>query len=291
MKLNTIVFRFSAVSALILLLNISPVKGQGRLVESYKAAVWFGIRDVTRDSFPDNDNIDFLNYLHSDREMSEYQYLGLSVHMILRGSWEADLKLAMYDDFAPDNFNFTAQYFPLKMIGITAGIYSYPQYLNYYDTYHKLSDDGFYGDLDPNQRQRKVHETGIMAGPVFKIDYHAFHSLIKLNAGISSLSVFKESFSQKQISGNERRELHYKTRPSPAFFFFPEAEVNIDLLKVKERTLGLQIQSSWFTVNRSVNYSRTTYYWTQTDTETEEIKSQTHNFSKFEFDLGIYLKW
>lgn len=291
MRPNNISLRILAVVFLMAFLNPFQARGQERLVESYTAAVWFGVRDVNRDSFPNSENLDFLNYLYSDSEMSDYQYLGLSLHLILRGNWEADIKFAMYDDFAPNNFSFAAQYFPFKHIGFNAGFYSYPQLMNEFNMFHRLEDAGYYGDIDNNFRQRYVYESGIMAGPVFRFDYNSFHALIKLNGGMSSISTFKEKVNQKEINTNKRREIRYSTKASPALFFFPEAEFNIDIYKGAKTTVGLQAMASWYTVNRSIDYTRVTYTWGYDDEVNEDITNPKHGFKKVEAALGLYFRW
>lgn len=267
------------------------VYSQDKLIEKYKVSLWFGTRDVSRDSLQNNENLDFMNYLHSSPDLAEYQYLGISTHLWFRGKWEADLKIAMFDDFAPNNLNLKAQYFPLQNLGLSVGFYSYPQLLNDFSTYHRINDLGFYGDLNTNFRQRRVHETGLIVGLVLPINYRPFHCMIQLNGGISSLSTFKEIVGQKQINSNFRKEINYSTLISPAFFLFPEIELNFDCFKIRDSKVGIQIQSSWYTVYRSIDYERTTYEWTSIAPTKERINSPIHHFEKFELDFGIYLIW
>ncbi len=267
------------------------VPAQDKLIEKYKVSLWFGVRDVSRDSLKNNDNLDFMNYLHSSQDMAEYQYLGISTHLWFRGDWEADIKIAMFDGFAPDNINLKAQYFPLKNLGLSLGFYSFPQLLNDFSTYHRINDVGFYGDLDNNFRQRSIHETGLMVGLVLPIDYRFFHCAIQLNGGISSMSTFKETVDQKQINSNLRREIHYKTLKSLAPFLFPEIEFNIDCFNFNNVKCGIQIQSNLYFVNRSIDYNRTTYEWTIISPDIERIDNPIHHFEKWELDFGIYLRW
>lgn len=269
----------------------SKVYSQDKLIEKYKVSLLFGARDVSRDSLKNNENLDFMNYLHSSHDMMEYQYLGISTHLWFRGNWEADLKIAMFDDFAPNNLNLKAQYFPLKNLGISVGFYSYPQLLNDFSTYHRLNDLGFYGDMNTNFRQLRIHETGFMVGIVLPINYRIFHCKILLNGGISSLSTFKEIVNQKQINSNLRKEINYSTLMSPALFLFPEIELNFDCFKIRDSKIGIQIQSSWYTVSRSIDYDRTVYEWTSIAPTKERINSPIHHFEKFELDFGIYLIW
>jgi len=93
------------------------------------------------------------------------------------------------------------------------------------------------------------------------------------------------------INGNMKREIRYATKNSPALFFFPEAELGIDCCRIGGITLGFRGHASWYSVDRSVDYSRTTFEWTYDNPEQEEVANPAHRFSKFEFDAGLYLTW
>ncbi len=277
---------------LLLSLAASPLlPAQGRFIEKKQAAIWFGVRDITPDSLANSGDLDFLNYLYSSDEMAEYQYLGLSAHLWFRGDWEADLKVAMYDDFAPTSLNLKAIWMPMKYMGFTAGFYSYPQLLNEFNMFHRLSDEGFYGDTDSNFRQRHIHETGVMAGLVMPVNYRFIHLTLYLNGGISALSKFNEKITQKIVNGNMKREIRYSTKSSRALFFFPEADLGLDCFRIGETTLGIRGHASWYITRRSIDYSRTTYEWTYDNPVKEVIDNPAHRFSKLEFDAGIYLTW
>jgi hypothetical protein len=282
--------------SLILTLVLSSFVGtkaysQDKFIQDYKVSLFFGTRDVSRDSLHNTANIDFMNYLHSSDDMAEYQYLGFSTHLRFRGNWEADIKIAMYDDFAPNNINLKAQYFPIKNLGVSVGFYTYPQLLNDFTTYHRINDEMFFGDISSNFRQMRIHETGIMTGIVLPLNYRALHCTINLNGGVSTLSTFKDVVQQKQINSNLRRQINYSSIASPALFLFPEIELNLDCFKVGNTKIGIQAQSSWYTVSRSIDYNRTVYEWTTIAPTTERIKSPNHHFEKFEIDFGIYMTW
>ncbi len=275
----------------LLVFPISPLLSQGSFIEKKQVALWFGIRDISRDSLPNTEDLDFLNYLHSSEEMAEYQYLGLSAHLWFRGDWEADIKVAMYDDFAPNNLNIKVLWLPLKNLGFAAGFFTYPQLMNEFNMFHRIEDEGFYGDTDSNFRQRRIHESGLMAGLVFPFSWRFLHATAYLNGGLSTLSPFNEKVTQKMINGNMRREIRYSTRHPTAFFFFPEFEVGADLFTIGQAKAGIRGRASWYTVSRSVDYERVTYEWTYDHPQSEEVDNPVHRFSKFEFDAGFYLTW
>ncbi len=283
--------RASVFLSLLVLSGSSTIYAQERLIEKQVYALWFGVRDISRERFNDNENLDFLNYLHSSPKMAEYQYIGLSSHLWFRGSWEADLRVGMYDDFAPNTIYMKAIWLPWRNLGFTAGFLSYPQLINDFSSYHRLNDEGYYGDTDRNFRQRRVHESGLVAGVVIPLNYRFLHLTFNLNGGISTLSTFREEVTQKEINTNFRREIHYETLPSPALFFFPEAEFRIDCFNIGKSKMGIQVKSSWYRVVRSVDYKRDTYDWTYDSLLEEKVDNPVHVLTKFEFDFGINLTW
>ena len=283
--------RLAVILMFLMLATSHFLLAQGRFLEKKQVSLWFGIRDITRDSLPNSTNLDFLNYLHSSEEMSEYQYLGVSAHLWFRGNWEADIKVAMYDDFAPNNLNIKAIWLPMKNLGFTAGFYTYPQLMNEFNMFHRLTDEEFYGDTDSNFRQRMVQESGLTAGLMLTFSYRWLHATAYLNGGVSTLSPFTEKVTQKMINGNFKREIRYSTNHSPALFFFPEVDLWADCFTIGNSKAGIRLCTSWYTVSRSVGYSRVIYVWIYENPVRTEVDNPAHHFSKFEFDAGFYLTW
>ncbi len=148
---------------------------QDKFLNSYKLSFFAGLRDTKVDSFANTQNLDFMNYLYDFHRGYDYEYIGFSGHFWLKNNFEADIKIAMYDDFAPDNLNLTVQYFFNKKIGINFGFYTHTQIMNGFNTFHLTSDTGWYGDLETNFRQRKLWDRGIQGGIVLKEDLRFFH--------------------------------------------------------------------------------------------------------------------
>jgi hypothetical protein len=276
-----------------LMLICSHLSSQDKFIQNYKVSTWFGFRYMERDSFQNNENIDFLNYLLSYDEagVSEYQYLGFTAHFWLRNNWEAVFKIAMFDDFAPNNLNITIHHYPLGFAGFSLGIYGFPQLLNDFSTYHRVNDAGWYGDINTNFRQRYLYEYGLSTGARFKVNWKSLHLFTGMNFGITRVPGFREIVQQKEINTNFRKEIHYKTHASWSPFLFPELELNIELFKLKQKTAGIQLQTNWYSTNRRMNYTRTVYSWEMNTPEIDEIKPRLHRIKKFEADLGVYLRW
>lgn len=278
-----------------LLLFFSPgLKSQDKLIEKYSFSNWIGLRYIECDSFPDGDNLDFLNYLYDINENAispDYGYLGLATHLWWRRNWELDIKLAIYDDFIPNQMNITVQYYPLKNLGVNFGIYGYHQLINEFNLYHRHTDTGFYGDTDQNYLQRSLYDIGIIGGPVIALEGKRLSGTFKLNAGLGTFMTFSESISQKKLNSNFRREYAYTTKKTPAFFFFPELAAVYDIIRFSHATLGIQVQASFYLANRSINYTRRTFNWVSENPAEEEIISPKHHYYKIDVDFGICLRF
>ncbi len=201
---------FLSVIICIIAFNIE-VQAQDKFISNYAISMFFGVRDTKVDSFPNTPNVDFMNYLYDSHEGSDYQYLGFSGHFWFKHNWEGDIKVAMYDDFAPDNLDITVQYFPLKNIGVSFGLYTHSLLMNDFTMFHKTTGEGLYGDLETNFRQRKLFDRGVQCGVLLKQDYGKFHASFKLSGGVSSFKPFPEVVLQKQVDGNFVRRIEYQT--------------------------------------------------------------------------------
>jgi hypothetical protein len=260
-------------------------------IEKYKISTWFGTRNISSEIFELNQNLDFINYLNSNDEYAEDDYLGFAAHFWLKGNWEAELEFALNSSFRPSSFKVRSVYFPIKHLGLSIGAFAYPQLIDEFNNFHLLTDLGYFGDINSNFRQREVHDLGISAGIVLPINYHFLHFELQLNGGFSSYNKFKEIIKQKQINSNLIKEIEYTTKISPAFFISPELEIYADIVKIKNTVLGVQVQASAFKSKKNIDYQRTVYIWTANNPVIEQINSPNHTVEKFELDFGLYLSF
>ena len=171
---------------------------QEKIIKNLKISTYFGIKDIQRDSFPSSENIDFVNYLYSEKEYyGEYTYLGFSASFDFKEKWSADIKMAMLDDYIPKNLNVTFQYFPWKNIGINFGFYGHSQFMNEYSTFHEINDENFM-EVDENYNQSYPYDYGVLAGFILNKKIKKASIILKINTGINSIMPFKESLLQKK---------------------------------------------------------------------------------------------
>ena len=255
-----------------------------------KVSLWYGIRDISCTQYPANSNLDFLNFLKANKAYPEDDYLGFATVIRFGGKWEADLRFTVNSGWNPSAFNLKARYFPVKQIGLSAGVFGYPYYINNFELYHKTRDLEYYTDIRDNSnfKQRVATDLGIQAG--IAVPWHArfFHTQFQFHGGVSSFSRFSESFGQKRINANLKREILYKTQPSFNWFVMPEAEINLDLLRIKNLRMGIQVQASYYLTNKYINYQRIISTWTYDSPLVEDISSPRHRLDKLEIDFGVY---
>jgi hypothetical protein len=276
---------------LFFLLMMQPVFAQTQPADRFKIAVWFGNREIARDSIPDNGNLDFMNYTCYNKSAFDEQYAGIGVCFKLNRQWELEMKVSVLSDLAPSHFDLNATYLFSKYLGVSAGLFTYPVYIENYNLYHINNAPGFIGDIDPNFRQRIIHDKGIKGGAVFVYNYRRFSSLLKANAGLSSFSRFSETIAQKKVNGNLRREFRYTTVYSPALFFNPEMELALDCFSLGKAQFGVQLKANALLAKRSVNYARETFYWTEENPIKEKISSPKHSYGKYDVDFGFYCRF
>jgi len=276
---------------LLILLSSLALLAQDKFINAYKFSFFAGLRDTKVDSFPNTQKLDFMNYLYDFHTGYDYEYIGVSGHLNFKNQMEADFKISMYDDFAPDNLNFTVQYFFHKNLGLNLGFYTHTQLMNGFNTFHLTSDSGFYSDLETNFWQRKLWDRGLQLGIVARKDFGPFHPIMKINAGLSSFKPFSETVMQKEIDGNFIRRIDYQTKNTWSIFFFPELLLDLDCIKFEKTKLGIQLQANYFYSNKSIDYTETIFEWTAENPTSEKVDSPTHKYRKFDFDFGIYLRW
>jgi hypothetical protein len=226
-----------------------------------------------------------------ERGYPEYEYLGFGLLLDLRNDWLIDFQIAMYDEFVPNNLNLSVQKEITEYLGLSVGFYGNPILINDWPTYHKVNDVGYIGDVNRGFRQRYVFEYGLMVGPAFNFNYKFFSLSAKINAGYSFYSRFEEYVLNKEINSNRLVLYNYRTRSSPAFYFYPEIKLGFDVIRTQNFQYGIQLQSEAYRSTRSIDYTRTRYEWLENNSVVSDINSPGHKITKFQVDLGIYMRF
>ena len=67
--------------------------------------------------------------------------------------------------------------------------------------------------------------------------------------------------------------------------------MSIQAFTIKETTVGFLLNSNFLIGKRSMNYKRTIQRWTADNETTENIKLDKHRYTRFEANVGLYVKW
>jgi len=253
--------------------------------------MFFGAQGISCDSFPDGSNIDFLNYIEKDDFSGNCAYIGFAGSAKVGEKVLCSVLVGMYSDLSPVNYNVSASYSLFRFIGFGASFLGYPQLIDRYDMYHWNTDVGMYANLNPNYRQRRLYNLGFAAGPQLNYKNKWININMKLHAGVRWTRSLEDAILQKQIAGNYIRLISYETSNSPSLYFFPEVKVGIKLFRISETSIGLRSRFSSEITQRFINYSVISSEWTLDNSSESYIKSPKHNYSKIDFDFGIYFEW
>jgi len=278
-------------------INPSPLLAQTKNEkEHFRIDLQFGNRNIYRDSLPNGTDIDFMNYLHKDREYSDYQFLDFGLTIAPSETWSFKAGFKMLSDMQPSHFSLTARYYADSLNacfiwGITSTFSIYPQYLDAFNRFHILTDTGFTADLNTNFRQRTLNDMGLDLMPFLSFNHKRFHGLLTTGIGVYSFMPFQELITQKKTSANLRREIRYETRFSPSISSLSEIEAGFDLIKGRKRSFGLTLKAGLLLSNRRIPYSRTTVTWVEEQTISEKVNPDKKLYTKSDLSWGIYLKF
>ena len=264
---------------------------QEKLIEGYEVSLYFGLKNVKRDSFPNSQHLDFMNYMYAEDGYPDFEYFGISGSIELRGNWESKVKLGFLDDLTLSKLHVSARYFPFRYVGFLAGVHGDGMMMNEFSTFHKLEDEGMAGDMNTNFRQRFPFDIGIVGGFIFQKEFRFLETSMVLKGGTSSIMPFEEIVTQKAIDGNLRRQIEYETQYTFDAFFMPEVKVGMNLVTKETYSIGFQLQGDWKFSKKRIRYHKKIYDWVKTNPRISNIKSPVHNSHVVSVDAGIFLKW
>lgn len=269
----------------------SQIVAQERLIENYTVSLYFGIKNVSRDSFPNKEHLDFMNYMYAEDDYLDFEYIGFSGKITFRGNWQGAFNLGFLDDLTLSKLHVSARYFPFGSVGFLAGVYGDGMMMNEFSSFHKLEDEGMIGDINTNFRQRFPFDIGILGGLIFQKEFRFMEASVVLNAGTSSVMPFEEIVAQKAVNGNLRRLIEYKTQYTFDAFFMPEVKVGVNLVTKETYSIGFQLQADWKFSKKRIHYNKNIYEWDKTNPNISSIKTPAHNYHVVSVDAGFFFKW
>jgi hypothetical protein len=287
--------KFSAITALVILLGTwlsdSAMAGE-KFLTTKRASLWFGTRELFIENTHSTAQLDFLDYA-DNYQMGEYFVLGFSIQLEGRGPSIINLDVFTSDDIIPTSFYLDYQYNILPWLGLNLGFMQYPFLITGYDEFYKNTDLDFFTDGGPNanSRQSRHNDFALTFGPSIMLEGNAGFVFLHINGAYSNLIPFVESFRQKKIDSNLRREIIYKAGTSSSFFLFPSIRIGKDIASISGKQLGIELQASTYIGSRKINYSKTIRQWTEENAQSDQITNKNHPFRKTDVNLGLYLRF
>ncbi len=265
--------------------------GQSSILKNQEFSFSIGIGELDIEKFSPNENLDFINYVDYYPEYTDFIILKLGYKFDLFSKMSADIKLIMMDDIIPDNYDISLHYFVRPRLGIGIGSILNKNWITYFEEYQIQTLPDYYL-VDYNVQQFTTYDLGFYLSPALKpIDNDIFKLQITCDFGISSFMTEEATFYHKKKLSNERLQYHYKTKTDYQPYIQPKIDIRLKAFKIKETSFGILLNSNYYFSNRSINYIRTIQAWTSENRINEQIEPSKHNYSRFEFNMGIFLRW
>ena len=250
-----------------------------------------GVADLDIEKLSPDTNLDFINYVDFDPEYLDFLIMKLGYRFDFFSKMSADINLIMMDDIIPDNYDISVHFFIKPWLGISVGSILNKSWITYFEEYQIQTLPDYYL-VDYNVKQFTTYDLGFYLSPTLKpIDNDIFRLLIKCDLGISSFMKEEATFYHKKKLSNERLQYHYETKTDYQPYIQPKIDMRLKAFKIKETSFGILLNTNYYFSNRSINYIRTIKAWTSENRVREEIETPKHNYSRFEFNMGIFARW
>lgn len=112
-----------------------------------------------------------------------------------------------------------------------------------------------------------------------------------IHGGVAINEMFKKTLLRKELNSNYKDRTDFTFLLSPALFIQPEVTCNIDLIKFRKSSLGIQFQWRYLYMTKALDYKKVTYEWTMDSPQTTTVKGNKHRYSAMEFDGGLRYSW
>lgn len=284
-------FKKSLLFIFLCLIITGGLHSQQSFVEDYSVSLYFGVKDVQRDSFANAEHLDFMNYMYAEDNYLDYEYIGISSNLVFKGNWETSVQLAFLDDLTLTKLHLSARYFPFPNIGFLLGFSGDGMIMNEFSTYHKGNDEGLIGDINTNYRQSSHFDLGMAGGVIYRQRIRWLEVDLGMTAGMSSVLPFDEKVSQKEAQGNLRRMIFYNTHYTFNPFITPSAKLAFTLVDRENLRWGMQIKGDWHISSKSIDYNKTVYSWTTSGKEVISVQSPKHQYHSKSMDVGFFVSW
>lgn len=253
-------------------------------------SVYQGFRSIHTTKHLNETQLDFLNYLYTEEDASDYQYFEMASRLRHLDTYQIDLRIALYNNLIPYCYNFSFDYFINPSLAVEIGSLGNRYYLTEFN--------GFYDSMFENkittryiQRQWNLSLLGFYIGPRYQFNYQTIHVDFVLRGGMASIYPFTQKNIIKEPQSNYKLVFDYQSKFYFLPFVMPELELSIDFIQYKNAIIGGRIKYALLYTKTAINYNLTKYEWTYDSPETVNVQLSNHSFIQSDFDFGIYVKW
>ncbi|HPW67033.1 MAG TPA: hypothetical protein PLY32_03385 [Salinivirgaceae bacterium] len=279
------------VFAIFLTLTCVSLSAQGFDMRNKRLFCSLGAFGYNVEKSQEKENLNFLDYMGIDPDDLSGIVLKYGFSFDYLEKMSADIKGILMWGIIPDSYDISTHYAINNMFDIGLGSHLNKFYITGFEQFHKQNFPDYYL-IDENIQQLKAHDLGFFISPKIKlIEKEKFQMSFRLDAGVSSFLKENAVFYHKRKLSNERLFYTYNTKISFQPFFYPKFDMSIQAFTIKETTVGFLLNSNFLIGKRSMNYKRTIQRWTADNETTENIKLDKHRYTRFEANVGLYVKW
>lgn len=252
----------------------------------------FGGANLKVQQYAVGNDLDFLNYMDAESDyFVDYEIVKIGYKFKIDTKTTMDIRLLVMSDLRPDNFDIAVYRQINRLISVGAGTMLYKNYISNFERFISDKYPDYYL-VDENRKQWKQYDLGFYFTPVFTpINTENFSTTVKFDVGLTSFLKEVEVFNLKKKLSNERQLHHYATKMAFQPFVNPKISASLTLFKVKNTAVGIMAGANYFYAKRRVNYERTIQIWKEENEISDLVKTPKHSFSRFEMDLGLFVKW
>ena len=262
----------------------------GKYFDYKRFSVYQGFRSVTATKHLDEKDLDFLNYLYTKEDASDYQYFEMAARLRHKDTYQIDLRIALYNNLIPYCYNVSFDYFINPTFGFAIGSMGNRYYLTefngFYDSMFKQKITSRY-----IQRQWNLSLLGFYLGSRYQFNYQTIHVDFVLKGGVASIYPFKQQNIVKEPQSNYKVVFDYQSKFHFLPFVMPELELSIDFFQYKNAIIGGRIKYALLYTKTAINYNLTKYEWTYDSPETVNVQLSNHSFIQSDTDFGVFVKW
>ncbi len=261
-----------------------------RFIDEHKLSLYRGYRFVDYEKTLSPTKIDFLNYIYTQPEESDYQYTRFEAYVKFKTKYSASLQLAIRNTLIPYSYDFTLSYLLNKNYYLLGGSFSERFYLTEFNGSYKYF---FNEDISVRyiNRQWNFSFVGFFVGVGAEYKYRNMRFHGKLKSGVLSVFPFQQRNIIKFQNSNYKLVHSYNSRWDISPFIMPQFIFEIDLFRYKNIFWGARFGAGYLYSKPRINYELSIFQWTYDSPEIQRNKMPSHIIQQFNWDFGVFIRW